>query len=67
MRAYRPKPDKWYEVMVRLTGKEKLCAECGNKVDQEIEPGESWCWHGFYPITSDGQNCPYYKKGDVML
>ena len=67
MRAYKPKSDKWYQVMVRLTGKEKLCADCGNKAHQEIEPGESWCEMGFYPITSDGKDCPYYRKGEEMV
>ena len=66
MKAYQPKPDKWFEVMVRLTGKDKLCQDCCNHYKPDDDRC-GWCEMGFYPIMSDGQNCPYYKKGEEML
>jgi hypothetical protein len=60
MRAYQPKSNEWYEVMVRITGKDKLCETC----DRHLDTGA--CWNGWYPITSDGKDCPYYKKGEEM-
>ena len=63
MKAYEPKGNEWFEVMIRLTGKDKLCERCGHfyKTDDEED---SFCWYGLYPMTSDGENCPYFNKGE---
>lgn len=36
---------------------ERLCPSCGSF-------WTGYCDHGLLPVTSQGQDCPYYKRGE---
>jgi len=65
VKAWEPKSNEWYETLVRLTGKDKLCETCNHQHVCDDETTK-WCIWGFWPVTSDGKNCPYYNVPGVF-